>query len=911
MVEHSGVALTVPFLIRVGVSAASDAEALRAKVQLADIVNSVFQEAELIFSPFCSSSELVRDINQQRTLDRIYISGTMHQVLVLCDALVRWSGGAFDPTCVAAGKWCVQFVKDRVLHGMQRRQQMPTDDDGLPQLSDEELQRMEAEMQRNAWFPNALGKQPAGGIAGDIVGAGGSRCASILAIEALRELQAARVSLLTTHCPPIGWTELVEVSPTPTIADILVWQYQGTDRRESSLFWVRKKDPRVELDICAVSKGWVVDRLLARLVDELGAFDALVDWGGDVRTVGRNPAAVDGVGSRQPWNVGLLHPDAVMSHRGKSPLLSPVWSSPSTSMSPATSGADLQQQSRTSGVEAVLAFPPDGASVCTSGDYFQWCHLVQSEDPLPHVFAAAGECRGSLVASVTLMADGVSCAMCDGLTTALFLMMGRSRGQNGVASVASMSAAALRLLKVVPRHLLRALILYTRLDDGSVALHDVLPVLQGAAETALPDDAEVFASHLPMPGQLVDPRAGVLVERPWWHRRNATLDGSALRSLSRSIPRSVCVVWIPIHLSDASVLDKPLYYAVAVSSLVQLSDNRVVFYLQKKSAACLVFQRYAASGSRERLRIGLVFPAALQNADDGASAASAVLQRYHEGAVVLGDDGVEALSVVVTATPVLQCVACGGSGANLVSFEASRADAPCGDHICVVADVDRPESTSVGGVAGVHSLLEAVHRTRVDHVLLRQGSQYIRAPIPPPRLRWHRLPRVQCVATISIGSGLTGAVRLAMATILLGVDVMSRDPLIVSAAARPGPLNSLLFGPAALRDGEVRVARLHFFSGSSRDGDALLDWFRDVTVTDPQQQFVYHPPLPRKMRAPNGRWVQGEYSFPGSSATMDAALIESFPCDDVQGAAGGFVLLMSPTLCSVSSIPFLASVSFT
>lgn len=63
---------------------------------------------------------------------------------------------------------------------------------------------------------------------------------------------------------------------------------------------LRKADPRVQLDLNSVAKGYTVD-LLAALVEGTGAENYIVDIGGEVRCRGVNR-------SGQPWRIGVESP---------------------------------------------------------------------------------------------------------------------------------------------------------------------------------------------------------------------------------------------------------------------------------------------------------------------------------------------------------------------------------------------------------------------------------------------------------------------------------------------------------------------------------------------------------------------------------------------------------------------------
>ena len=65
---------------------------------------------------------------------------------------------------------------------------------------------------------------------------------------------------------------------------------------------IRKLQPKVECDLSAIAKGYAVDRL-SEALRALTYREHMVEVGGEVRTDGRNAA-------RQPWRIGIEHPDA-------------------------------------------------------------------------------------------------------------------------------------------------------------------------------------------------------------------------------------------------------------------------------------------------------------------------------------------------------------------------------------------------------------------------------------------------------------------------------------------------------------------------------------------------------------------------------------------------------------------------
>lgn len=127
----------------------------------------------------------------------------------------------------------------------------------------------------------------------------------------------------------------------------------------------------VEIDLSAIAKGHGVDRV-AQLLEEQGIRNYLVEIGGELRTLGKNPKGAD-------WRIGIERPDPA--------------------------GRSVQQPIAVS-----------GKSVATSGDYRNYYErdgkrYAHSIDP------RTGYPLEHRLASVTVVAD--TCAEADGLATAL------------------------------------------------------------------------------------------------------------------------------------------------------------------------------------------------------------------------------------------------------------------------------------------------------------------------------------------------------------------------------------------------------------------------------------------------------------------------------------------------------------
>ncbi len=89
-------------------------------------------------------------------------------------------------------------------------------------------------------------------------------------------------------------------------------------------------------------------------MQEFGLLDVYVDWGGDIRSMGAKPGEGPAA-AHTPWTAGVLRP----------PTTVPAAALPSSSC------------------DDYVELPPAGASLCTSGDYYQWSHLIDAVMPAP------------------------------------------------------------------------------------------------------------------------------------------------------------------------------------------------------------------------------------------------------------------------------------------------------------------------------------------------------------------------------------------------------------------------------------------------------------------------------------------------------------------------------------------------
>lgn len=153
------------------------------------------------------------------------------------------------------------------------------------------------------------------------------------------------------------------------------WEKLELDRDRQT---VRFLSPGLEIDLGALAKGYVVDRLAACLVEE-GVDAALINAGGDIYGLGRHP---EGRG----WRIGVEHP------RREGEIL-----------------AVLELEDR---------------AVATSGDYRNY--FIRHNRRYSHIIdPRTGEPAGTGVVESTVLAP--DCLTADGLTTALFVL-GPERG---------------------------------------------------------------------------------------------------------------------------------------------------------------------------------------------------------------------------------------------------------------------------------------------------------------------------------------------------------------------------------------------------------------------------------------------------------------------------------------------------
>ena len=169
-----------------------------------------------------------------------------------------------------------------------------------------------------------------------------------------------------------------ERTAAPNLDSLLA--FVGRDKLRIEGDRLVKSDPRVQIDLNSIAKGYTVD-LLAALVEELGASNYIVDIGGELRCRGVNPRG-------EAWRIGIETPfDGNM-----------------------TNGEYLQQR-----------LQMEHGALATSGNYRRF-YLDEAGNKVAHTIdPRTGRSVLSRLLSVTVAAE--SCAEADALGT-MFLAMG-------------------------------------------------------------------------------------------------------------------------------------------------------------------------------------------------------------------------------------------------------------------------------------------------------------------------------------------------------------------------------------------------------------------------------------------------------------------------------------------------------
>ncbi len=171
----------------------------------------------------------------------------------------------------------------------------------------------------------------------------------------------------------------------PNIDSIM--EFVGYEKIEVSGNRLLRQDPRTQIDLNSIAKGYVVDQV-AKLVSEMGAKNYLVDIGGEIRCGGSNPQG-------NPWRIGIESPfDGNMS-----------------------SGEFIEKR---------IAIPSSSPlqGMATSGNYRRF-HLDEQGNKIVHTIdPKSGKSKSSKLLSATVIAP--SCALADAYGT-MFMALGLER----------------------------------------------------------------------------------------------------------------------------------------------------------------------------------------------------------------------------------------------------------------------------------------------------------------------------------------------------------------------------------------------------------------------------------------------------------------------------------------------------
>ncbi|CUI14946.1 Hypothetical protein, putative [Bodo saltans] len=530
-----------------------------------------------------------------------------------------------------------------------------------------------------------------------------------------------------------------------------------------------------------------------------------------------------------------------------------------------------------------VELPSAGASLCTSGDYYQWCHLIDAVTPAPSVDgrpvdASMHSIRSSSSppASVSLMLVGLPCALCDGLSTSFKVMLRRMRHEDVLSKLSSGLPCPKAVGAVVG-----SLLVSLRSADGTLERLDWTSAVRTASSSS---SSSTTVTPQPLQRRLsMSTLAGV----PKSQERSALLDTTSLRRLFRTVPRTVAVLLLP--------MENGAYYACAVSSLLQTSPMCVTVFLEKQTAAAALVEKTlndkGRGGGNMKFSVGFVAPETLRRTVQGGTGlleavASGVILPAKNDPLLLDAFHIAAYKATIPLPSVGDHVAlCGEWTQDASAWSYSRHGA---------------QSTTTNGLHPGDYLNE--NDATSIHLMLRLDRKYMTIAPPAPPAKWKWFPRARCVATVCIGNVNTGRVENCLGTVLTSLDITSRNPLLLTVYAPAGPLNDLLFWrtPSVAT---IPIVRLHVYEHEAT-GDELVDWFKDVTCVDPGMQFMYHPSPNRTMKnkgsSDDAVWVH-EYELPSSrgaakligvvDTSVEAVLR---PVDNV-----GYIVVLRPVMCNV------------
>ena len=197
--------------------------------------------------------------------------------------------------------------------------------------------------------------------------------------------------------PPGELLETPEQGVLVALSEFTGFRFLSLHKDAGGGFSVMKADPRVQIDLSGVAKGYAVDRVASRLESEAGIQRFMVEVGGEVRTKGTNAQG-------QNWKIAIE--------------------------SPSSTSRDLH-----------TVVPLGEAAMATSGDYRNYYELEGQR--ISHTIdPRTGYPIRHGLASVTVVME--SCAEADAWATALLVL-----GDEGVDLAESEGIASLFLFRSV------------------------------------------------------------------------------------------------------------------------------------------------------------------------------------------------------------------------------------------------------------------------------------------------------------------------------------------------------------------------------------------------------------------------------------------------------------------------------
>lgn len=160
---------------------------------------------------------------------------------------------------------------------------------------------------------------------------------------------------------------------------------------------VYKDHALTSIDLGGIVKGHCVDLLVERL-NAKGFADIFVDWGGEIRTSGRHPAG-------RPWKIFISNLGSHDTH------------------------------------DAIAQIEMHDHAIATSGDYLQNWTVVENGQPVTYFHIINPKSNRPLIATKNSIAsasvEAPTCAMADGIATALMLFPSKNEAQLWIEKIKS------------------------------------------------------------------------------------------------------------------------------------------------------------------------------------------------------------------------------------------------------------------------------------------------------------------------------------------------------------------------------------------------------------------------------------------------------------------------------------------